>query len=188
MFLHEERIGKITTQLAELGWLVKYKKGFSGHNTYQLTFPKALEAEYTSNDDLPLEAENTSSLEAENTSSLEAENTSCNKQTRITNQNNKPVLLVAKAPKTKKFVKPSFDQLLDFKNENQFISDPQSFFDYHESRGWVVGRAPMKDWRAAFRTWERNKIQWEQKQQIKKSESIRDRSIDQNLEDRSWAL
>jgi hypothetical protein len=87
------RIGKITTKLAELGWLVKYKKGFSGHNTYRLTFPTALEAEYTSNDDLPLEAESTSSLEVKTTSSMEAESTSCNKQTSITNQNNKPVFV-----------------------------------------------------------------------------------------------
>ncbi len=30
-----------------------------------------------------------------------------------------------------------------------------SFVNYHKSRGWVVGRSPMKDWRAAMRTWHR---------------------------------
>jgi len=161
------RIGKITTKLAELGWLVKYKKGFSGHNIYRLTFPTALEAEYTSNDYLPLEAESTSSLEVKTTSSMEAESTSCNKQTSITNQNNKPVLLVGKPPKPPakqkpKFQKPTIDQVVDYKNElnaqgKNYLSDPVAFFDYHESSGWVVGKSlkPMKDWKGAFRTWER---------------------------------
>ena len=29
------------------------------------------------------------------------------------------------------------------------------FIAYYESNGWRVGRNPMKDWRAAVRTWER---------------------------------
>lgn len=33
--------------------------------------------------------------------------------------------------------------------------DPQHFIDYYTSNGWRVGRNPMKDWKAAVRTWER---------------------------------
>ena len=32
------------------------------------------------------------------------------------------------------------------------------FIAFYESKGWVVGRSPMKDWRAAVRTW---KIKYE---------------------------
>ena len=32
--------------------------------------------------------------------------------------------------------------------------DPQAFVDFYESNGWRVGKNPMKDWRAAVRTWE----------------------------------
>jgi hypothetical protein len=32
----------------------------------------------------------------------------------------------------------------------------QRFFDFHESKGWIIGKSPMKDWRAAVRTWEIN--------------------------------
>lgn len=28
-----------------------------------------------------------------------------------------------------------------------------SFINYHQARGWVVGKVRMKDWRAAMRTW-----------------------------------
>jgi len=33
---------------------------------------------------------------------------------------------------------------------------PESFFDYYEANGWRVGKNPMKDWKAAVRTWKRN--------------------------------
>lgn len=34
--------------------------------------------------------------------------------------------------------------------------DPERFYNYYESNGWMVGRNKMKDWKAAVRTWERN--------------------------------
>ena len=34
--------------------------------------------------------------------------------------------------------------------------DPQHFIDHYTCNGWKVGRNPMKDWKAAVRTWERN--------------------------------
>ena len=33
--------------------------------------------------------------------------------------------------------------------------DAQAFVDFYTSKGWKVGKNPMKDWRAAVRTWER---------------------------------
>ena len=33
--------------------------------------------------------------------------------------------------------------------------DPEKFIDFYESKGWMVGKNKMKDWRAAVRTWER---------------------------------
>jgi hypothetical protein len=32
-------------------------------------------------------------------------------------------------------------------------SESQKFFDFYQSKGWVVGKAPMKDWKAAARRW-----------------------------------
>jgi hypothetical protein len=31
--------------------------------------------------------------------------------------------------------------------------DPQSFIDFYESKGWMVGKNKMKSWKAAIRTW-----------------------------------
>jgi hypothetical protein len=198
------RISKITTSLADLGWLKKSKKGFSGYNTYRLTFPDALVAESTTNEDLPIVAESTTSIVAESTTSIVAESTTCNKQTRITNQNNTPDCggdnppkpPQKQKPKKPKFQKPTIDQIVDYKNElnaqgKNYISDPQQFFDYHESAGWVIGKSlkPMKCWKSAFHTWERNQKLWEKQNASKQrgSNSMRGRDILDALNDRSWA-
>lgn len=34
--------------------------------------------------------------------------------------------------------------------------DPERFCSFYESNGWKVGKNPMKDWKAAVRTWERD--------------------------------
>lgn len=34
--------------------------------------------------------------------------------------------------------------------------DPDYFVDYYESKGWKVGKAPMKDWKATVRNWLRS--------------------------------
>jgi hypothetical protein len=34
--------------------------------------------------------------------------------------------------------------------------DPEYFYHYYQSNGWRVGKNPMRDWKAAVRTWESN--------------------------------
>lgn len=38
------------------------------------------------------------------------------------------------------------------------MSEVAKFIDYYESKGWKVGKTPMKNWQAAMRNWKRN---WE---------------------------
>ena len=33
--------------------------------------------------------------------------------------------------------------------------DHIAFYDFYESKNWMVGKNKMKDWKAAIRTWER---------------------------------
>lgn len=58
--------------------------------------------------------------------------------------------------KRKKFVKPTTEEIAAYCSERQNTVSPGRFFDYYEARGWLVGKSPMKDWRAAVRTWEAN--------------------------------
>lgn len=54
----------------------------------------------------------------------------------------------------KRFVRPSVDEVRAYCEERGNGIDPQDFVDFYESKGWVVGKSPMKDWKAAVRTWE----------------------------------
>lgn len=56
----------------------------------------------------------------------------------------------------KRFVKPNVEEIESYCKERNNSVDAQQFFDYYESKGWKVGKTPMKDWKAAVRTWEKN--------------------------------
>lgn len=55
-----------------------------------------------------------------------------------------------------RFVKPKVEEIDSYCKERKNNVDAQQFFDYYESKGWKVGKSPMKDWKSAVRTWERN--------------------------------
>lgn len=56
----------------------------------------------------------------------------------------------------KRFQKPTLDELITYKQKaNLALVDCEAFFDFYESKGWVVGKNPMKDWQAAMRNWDR---------------------------------
>ncbi len=61
----------------------------------------------------------------------------------------------AKAPR---FSKPTVDDVRAYCTERRNSIDPAYFVDYYEARGWKVGNSPMKDWKAAVRTWERKEF------------------------------
>lgn len=58
--------------------------------------------------------------------------------------------------KSTHFQKPTIEEVKSYCLERKNQINPESFIDFYESKGWLVGKSPMKDWRAAIRTWERN--------------------------------
>lgn len=67
---------------------------------------------------------------------------------------------IKKVPKkVSRFIKPSVEEIREYCTERNNQVDPQRFYDYYESNGWKVGKNPMKDWKAAVRTWERSSYQ-----------------------------
>jgi len=53
------------------------------------------------------------------------------------------------------FKKPSFEEVLEYCKERKNKVDPATFIDFYESKGWMVGKSKMKDWKASVRTWEK---------------------------------
>lgn len=56
--------------------------------------------------------------------------------------------------RARRFVPPSVSDVADYCRERGNHVDPQTFLDFYASKGWRVGNTPMKDWKAAVRTWE----------------------------------
>lgn len=56
----------------------------------------------------------------------------------------------------KRFTKPTIEEVKKYCMERNNGVDAQRWFDYYSSNGWKVGKNPMKDWKAAVRTWERS--------------------------------
>lgn len=55
-----------------------------------------------------------------------------------------------------RFRKPTFEEVSAYCKERNNNVDPQRFIDFYESKGWKVGKTPMKDWKACIRTWEKD--------------------------------
>lgn len=58
--------------------------------------------------------------------------------------------------------KPSIEEISNYMQERgvEDPEQPEAFYDYHESGGWMVGKKKMKCWKAAVRTWIRNAKKW----------------------------
>lgn len=57
----------------------------------------------------------------------------------------------------KKFEPPSVEEVRDYcQSRKGNTVDAQAFVDFYTSKGWMVGKNHMKDWKAAVRTWERS--------------------------------
>tara|TARA_R100000030_G_scaffold92074_1_gene77476 strand:- start:2478 stop:3152 length:675 start_codon:yes stop_codon:yes gene_type:complete len=73
--------------------------------------------------------------------------------------------------KAKRFVKPTLDEVANYIQERKSfkIVDAARFYDYYSSNGWKVGKNPMKDWKAAVRTWEKNSTTEQTKSKVEQS-------------------
>lgn len=71
------------------------------------------------------------------------------------NANNETTKDVKGKKKAKSFSPPSRDDVEAYCQEEGLKIDTARFVDYYTSNGWMVGKNPMKDWRAAVRNWAR---------------------------------
>ena len=70
-----------------------------------------------------------------------------------------PEIEPAKPPDKKKsgderFKVPAVEEVAAYCAERRNNVDAQAWWDFYQSKGWMVGKNRMKDWKAAVRTWE----------------------------------
>lgn len=56
-----------------------------------------------------------------------------------------------------RFKKPTLEDVKEYCEERNNGIDAETFINFYESKGWMVGKNKMKDWKACIRTWERNR-------------------------------
>ena len=55
-----------------------------------------------------------------------------------------------------RFTPPSIEEVAAYCQERGNSVDAARFVDFYSSKGWMVGKSRMKDWKAAVRNWERS--------------------------------
>lgn len=53
----------------------------------------------------------------------------------------------------KRFTPPTFQQVREYEIEKNYTNKASRFIDFYESKGWMVGKNKMKNWKAARRNW-----------------------------------
>lgn len=56
------------------------------------------------------------------------------------------------------FAPPTVEEVRSYCHDRGLanVIDPEMFVSFYQGKGWMVGKSPMKDWRACVRTWERS--------------------------------
>lgn len=73
------------------------------------------------------------------------------------------------------FVPPTLEEVKIYVREKEYaFVDAERFFDFYESKGWMVGKNKMKDWKAAIRNWHRGNRANQAKQVQARNNNIND--------------
>ena len=92
----------------------------------------------------------------------------CEQPTSNQQATNKQPTKASKKPT--KFTPPTDAEVAAHVAEKGYHFDPAVFVPFYQSKGWMVGKNPMKDWKASCRTWE---IEWKKKHGTKFYHEIR---------------
>lgn len=79
------------------------------------------------------------------------------------NENENESTIVLKKVASKKFKIPTLQEIAEYCLERKNSVNATRFFNFYESKDWMIGKNKMKDWKAAVRTWEENQKPEEEK-------------------------
>lgn len=103
------------------------------------------------------EKERKSCGKKKNTAVLSHENSKEDKLHQTGGENATGGLKMANTGISQKFVPPTLQEVEEYCKERRNGVDAEMFVDFYASKGWLVGKTKMKDWKACVRTWERGR-------------------------------
>ena len=96
-------------------------------------------------------------------------NTDNNSNINIPVNNKKEKSLSNDKPKKEGFQKPTVQEVQAYINEKGYDFDAEYFIDYYDTRGWMIGKNHIKDWKACCRTWNHNRKSQEKEKEEKEN-------------------
>lgn len=60
---------------------------------------------------------------------------------------------IDKKKTSSRFIPPTLDEVAEYCVEKHYNIDPERFFNYYESKGWMVGKNKMTKWKSALANW-----------------------------------
>lgn len=97
----------------------------------------------------------------------------------------KEIETTVREEKKGRFAPPTLEEVTAYCLERKNGVDPQRFIDHYTANGWKVGKNTMKDWKAAVRTWEKEKPKFTK---CMKAASPMDAETQKNLEEKQRAM
>lgn len=82
-----------------------------------------------------------------------------------------------KKEKAVRFSPPTLDEVITYCQIRGNNVDPEKWYDFYKSKGWMVGSNKMKDWKAAVRTWEKRENPKQPKEIPKYDQAFTDASL-----------
>lgn len=147
---------KILDKLEEKGLLIKEtttcKKGLE--SKYRAIRPSAEDQESDRNK-VPIRPEQSSYLDGNKVPIRWEQSSYNNIEDNI--DNNIADIKENKKRKNEPFKKPTLEEIRAYIQERNSPIDPEGFYAYYESVGWLVGKKPMKNWKMAIVTWEKKR-------------------------------
>lgn len=108
-----------------------------------------------------IEQQNEQRVNSERTASEQRVNTNKNERKKeLKNERNKDLKDISdKSPEPTRstFKPPALEEVIAYCEERGNSVDAAKWHDFYASKGWMVGKNKMKDWKAAVRTWEQDK-------------------------------
>lgn len=78
---------------------------------------------------------------------------------------------------SRRFQKPSLDEIRQYCRDKGYNVDAEQFYNFYESKGWVVGKSPMKNWRAAVSTWSKREKEIPQRKRDTRKVSVLEHNL-----------
>jgi hypothetical protein len=163
-FRSPKSLNNARSKAVNAGWLVYSRKNDRADGLYFTTIPKNVIAfDDEPIEPVPVSVPSTESipLSVPSTEQKAEQESYALRNRKVTGNDPLPNPVPIPNPNKKRpcFVAPSIEEVRTYCQQRKNSVDPEQFVNHYQANGWVQGKGkPIRDWRAAVITWEKNSL------------------------------